>query len=193
MTASPLSSTSDLPALSKHLLERGVTKDTPCLIVEETELVYFFLYSVGGHMLGFQRYYWKGDKLKSNDLRGRYHTWISPQYRPLAFWGMEFVQGRKEPLYITEGIFDALRIIQTGRLAAAMLTCSPSKEFVKHFRYLTMGRDVIAIKDNDGENKCSNGLDKLATRSYTIKGAKDIGELSVEDADEFLRGLPCCS
>jgi len=177
----------------QHLLERGLTEDISHWIDYVCEIVTFPLFGVDKAYRGYQRYAWDQPKIRSN--LGRYYTWISPEYRPLAFWGMEYVSpylarcaGREvasdSPLIIVEGIFDALRVIQCGFRACAILTATPSPLFVGWFNQLTLRQRKIAIKDNDGQK---SGLDKLAQYAIMSEWHKDLGDHTVEEADEWLR------
>ena len=180
------------PQFDAHLRNRGLFDSGASHWIDAgEEIVTFPLWAAGGGLVGYQRYAWNLPKERSN--KGRYFTWISEYIKPLALWGMEYALNKKEPkrgyfspaLIITEGVFDAIRCIQCGFRACAILTATPSRQFVQWFRQLTHGQIVLAVKDND-ENNAGDGLDKLAFMGYNVLHAKDIGDLDVNAADEFL-------
>lgn len=176
----------------QHIQRRGA-HTVRCWIDWATEIVTFPLWGINGSLLGYQRYSWNQPKKRSNI--GKYFTWITEEYKPLAFWGMEYVTSKvspcglhsevsQPPLLVCEGIFDAIRCIQCGFRACAILTATPSKQFVQWFNYLTYHQMTIAIKDNDG---AKSGLDKLGNSGIiTCEWHKDMGDHTVNEADEWL-------
>jgi len=175
----------------QHIRRRGADR-VRSWIDWAGEVVTFPLWTANGKLVGYQRYVWNEPKRRSNI--GKYFTWITEEYKPLAFWGMEYVLPNpagcanhstvsQKPLLVCEGIFDAIRCIQCGFRACAILTATPSRQFVHWFNQLTYHQLTISIKDNDG---AESGLDKLA--KYVIMSAwhKDMGDHTVDEADEWL-------
>jgi len=172
-----------------HLVERGLTDDIRCWIDWNTERIFFPMWSPP-ILVGYQRYSWNEPKIRSN--AGRYFTWITEEYKPLGMWGLAELNdsdrlGLRNPdlVLVTEGIWDAIRCIQAGYNAVAILTATPSKEFVRWFRRIMQRKNIVGILDND-PNNAGLGLTKLCTSSIICERHKDIGEHSPEEAKKFL-------
>ena len=182
-------------AFMNHLRERGLspegrTASIQCWIDWNGEIVTFPLWSPVGSLIGYQRYIWNAPKLRRN--QGRYYTWITEEYKPIAVWNVSCLMWRGmpatshcQPVLVTEGIWDAIRCIQCGYDAVATLTCTPTKQFVQWFKLLTQGRKTIAIMDND-ENNAGLGLAEFTTSSILCEGYKDIGDMGFINAKRFL-------
>lgn len=168
-----------------HCERRGLTSKLKCWRDDETEILTFPLWH-SDKLVGYQRYDWRAEKLRSN--QGRYFTWITEEYRPLAVWGTEYL--RQEPtLFICEGIWDAVRILNSGRQAIATLTATPNRQFVAWFKREFGTFRKIGILDRD-ENKAGMGLVKLCDLWYNSPvGFKDMGEMSQEQASNFIERL----
>jgi len=174
-----------------HLYERGLFQ-TPVINYWadwDNEIVTFPLWTAGGGLVGYQRYTWHEEKKRANG--GKYFTWITDLWKPCAFWGMEYALNwggykyKSRSLLITEGVWDALRCLQQGYRACAILSATPNRQFTHWFRQLTHNQRVVAIKDND-LNNAGNGLDKLADVGYNVERHKDIGEHTPYEAHNWL-------
>jgi len=72
----------------------------------------------------------------------RYQTYKSL----LDVWGLEYLDRRKPMLFVTEGIFGAVRFLNAGYNAIAILTNNP----VHHFDWLScLPYKVVHILDGD--------------------------------------------
>lgn len=172
---------------AQHLTLRGLDESTGHRFVNhESELVYFYLYSTHGSLIGYQRYGWQHEKIRGN--KGRYFTWLTDEYRLMGIWGWHSVVESSGPIYIVEGIWDAIRIHNTGRPAIAMLTATPHKQTVQYLRWNTLGRKKVGLLDND-ENKAGLALAKTCDLCYTVPVGKDMGDMTPEQAQQFLGGL----
>lgn len=175
----------------KHLEDRGFSDSIRVLHIDwDNEVVYFPLWSPLT-LVGYQRYEWK--KAKKHGNEGRYFTWISKSYSPLALWGLdrlssldECASEESQRVLVTEGIWDAIRCIQAGYNAVAILTATPNAQFVQWFKMVMQGRNAIAILDND-ENGAGRGLAKLCVSSIMCERHKDIGEHSPDGAKQWLK------
>jgi hypothetical protein len=166
-----------------HLWDRGLFDVNPlCWIDLKQEVLTFPLWSPIGFLVGYQFYDWRARKLRCNE--GRYFTRISPSFKPLGIWGMEWVLQGEGPLLILEGIWDAIRAIGAGYRACALLTATPAKELLQWFHMLSYWQDTVVVADNDG---AGNHLRKLGRRSITVEGAKDLNALSPSEAKSFLQ------
>lgn len=179
----------DLMMFNSHLKSRGLFDANPHVWVDWTgKLVTFPLWSTSGVLVGYQKYDWLAPKLRSN--QGRYFTWIGESHKPFGIWGMEYVLSSDRfttPLLVTEGVWDAIRAIGAGYRACAILTATPHKSLVKWFKLVTLGQHTVSIRDNDGDNKCGMGLDKLTDVGYTVQGTKDLGEMDLVRAKSWLK------
>lgn len=174
-----------------HLVVRGLTDDVRCWIDWNNEIVTFPLWHPGGWFVGYQKYSWNLPKLRSNE--GKYYTWITEQYKPLGVWNLSSLSWANEGgvensqrVLVTEGIWDAIRCIQCGYNAVAVLGATPNKEYVRWFRMVMQGKECIAILDNDGENRAGLGLTKLCQSSIMVEAHKDIGDYPFEEAQQWL-------
>ena len=173
----------------QHLEQRGLSPDIRAWVDYEGEIVTFPLWGASGVLVGYQRYTWKEPKIRSN--AGKYYTWITAEYKPVAVWGMEYIldnggNWESPSLVVVEGIWDAISCIQCGYRACALLTATPNKQLIGWFRYLTMGQDVVAIKDSPNKKEQKSGLDKLANHAIMCVEEKDMGDHSPQQAIKFL-------
>ena len=167
---------------AKHLRKRGLTPEIRCWISWEEEIVRFPLWTLGnGKLLGYSRYNWKAPKLRSNAEGGRYINKANSAYCML--WGLEHFYA-SETLFVVEGVWDAIRIINAGYAAVAALTATPSKGFVGYFKLITRGRPIIVLGDND-ENGAGRKLGKLGR--LVIPPAEDMGAMTQDEANLFLK------
>jgi hypothetical protein len=174
-----------MTTFSQHLAERGYTPNLRAWVDYESETVTFPLYHPGC-LAGYQSYNWKQTKKRYNG--GKYFTWISEAYKPLAFY-LIYPNCRdshsKQKLLVCEGIWDAVRCANAGYNTAAILTATPAPQFKWWFKHLYLGWETVAVLDND-ENKAGQALAKLTDRAIMVEGKKDIGEYTQEEANEWL-------
>lgn len=172
-----------------HLLKRGLTDEIRCWIDWNTERVFFPMWSPPV-LVGYQRYSWNEPKIRSN--AGRYFTWITEEYKPLAIWGLTELDesdrlGLRDPdlVLVCEGVWDAIRCIQCGYNAVAVLTATPAKEFVHWFRRIMQRKNLVGILDND-KNNAGLGLTKLCTSTIMCELHKDMGDHLPYEARNWL-------
>jgi len=120
------------------------------------ECVIFPLIAPGGRFIGHQRYFWRCPKLRSNDEQGRYITTFLPEYKLTAFYGWQHCYGYG-PLFVTEGIWDTIRVTNCYVDCIALLCNSPSKQLKQHVRMIAGGRPIISLIDRD-KNKAGEKL-----------------------------------
>jgi len=174
----------DTDLFKLHLDKRGLNSDIKCWIDQENEIVTFPLWSPSGNLVGYQRYTWHNEKLRSNE--GRYFTWIGETYRPYAVWGWEYYN-RPGPLFIAEGIWDAIRVVNAGYSCFATMTATPHKTFKNWLSLVTGNRERIALCDND-ENNAGLSLAKLGHFWYIVPG-HDLNDLTPVEVKSFLEGI----
>ena len=113
---------------------------------------YFLLYALSGKLVGYQRYNpWGSKKPHSNTLGddAKYFTW-APKAE-IGFWGAQYYNPISPVLFITEGIFDAIKVINEGWPCFAMLTSHPSESARSFLNMLP--QILVVLLDNDGEAK----------------------------------------
>lgn len=189
-----LTEESGIRDIEQHLRDRGVDPDKIKVIYDkESNIANFLLYNLSGQLIGFQQYnpnkpkdHFKGE-LGRNTVK--YYTYVSKEGgRKDAFisvWGLQNVKDEDKELWVTEGIFDAVKLVNAGLPAIAALTSTPSPQLKQWFNIL--GKKVIVILDGDD---AGSKLNSIATVSYkTPKPYKDLGEMKQEDVNQFVKDI----
>ena len=138
----------------EHLKSRDVDfTRTNCIVDEENCIADFFLYNLTGQIIGYQRYNPNGskanhsNKLSKGDMK--YYTYITKNDRfpMLAVYGLETYTHTDKYLFITEGIFDCIKLHNQGLPAIAVIANNPSplKSWLR-----TLPQIKVVVKDNDG-------------------------------------------
>lgn len=155
---------------TQHLKARGLKPWHKCWTTDDQpdnpmeEYVVFPLVAPGGRFVGHQRYFWQRPKLRSNDEQGRYITTYLAESKLTGFYGWDNCFGHG-PLFVTEGIWDSLRVNNCWVDCVALLCNSPSKQLRQYIRMLANGRLVIALIDRD-ENKAGEKLGRAFDLAY---------------------------
>jgi len=152
----------------------------------EGETITFPLLTIDrAKLIGYQRYQWDAEKIRGNvpGRKQRYYTWMPDAYKGMAIYGWDNCFGHG-PLFVTEGIFDALKVTNCWHDCVALLTNSPSKQFKQWFRDVTRYRRVIALMDS-GESH--DRWQQIANKTfYPPNNYDDIGDVPLEEVQEFL-------
>lgn len=178
--------------LEQHLLSRhcDVQFYRPALDEQEGTAT-FLLWNLSGQLTGYQVYRPNANKEKKNDPReGRYYTYRAPEgdlegpkqaRNKLAFFGTETLN-RPGPLFLTEGLFDAVRLHNRGFAALALLSNDP-----KQFRaaLTALGRRLIAICDNDAAGR---KLAKIGDSHYVCTG-HDLGDMTETQITQMMEKI----
>lgn len=174
-------------SIKDHLKERGVDEEKTRVIIDGND-VYFFLYNLSGKLVGYQKYnpnYPKTGQTKLSDPKlAKYYNWISDEDKSkyIAVWGLETVDLMNDRfLFITEGIFDCVRIHQAGYPGIAVL-CNDPNESTRGW-LATLPQKKIVIYDNDEPGK---KLIKAGDFHFSVPVGKDLNDLSPQAAEEFL-------
>ena len=170
-----------------HLQQRGLNENIRAWVDYVNELVYFPIWTLDGKLIGNQRYSWASPKMRSNDPWGRYITRISKDYKAVSFWGAEHIDLSPPVVFYTEGIWDAIRIINAGYSALAIFTCSPHKQLRGLMRDVNNGRRQIMIGDNDENGSGERARDFAPEFFLCPKG--DPGDMTPEECKEWLDSL----
>ncbi len=168
-----------------HLIERGLTDKIRCYIEWERECVRFPIWErFTGKLIGRQNYHWKADKTNNNF--GRYNTQCLESYRTMCVWGWDCISNKNDTLYVVEGIWDAIRVINTGRDCVAVLGAGFNRQFIDWFRQTTSHLDTVALIDNDG-NRDSYQIAKLTQDYYPVFNPyKDCGDMTASQCEAYL-------
>jgi len=168
----------------EHLAQRGLTPEIHCWIDYKKELVTFPLYNGGLQLAGYQIYNWNERARRNNG--GRYWTYISSSFKNNVVYGLGNLKNTPE-LFIVEGIWDAIRIIQCGYNAIATMCNNPNKQLVWWIKHFFTNKTRIVICDNDNAGK---ELGKCGNYSYSIESPyKDINQMPFNQAKIFLESL----
>lgn len=169
-----------MESIQQHLINRHLDFNLHKLVVvdEVERIATFYLTNGVGTITGYQQYRPDRDKARRNDPKdGRYYTYRLKS--TIAFFGIESYHFRNDILFVTEGIFDAVRLTELKQPAFALLSNDPSWDIRNYLGCLP--RKVIAICDDD---KAGRKLAKCGDTSIVIKDG-DLGDAS----DEFVIGL----
>lgn len=172
-----------------HLKSRGITNPERYRFYYDDEVASFCLFNLSGQFVGYQQYRPSADKTRKNDPKlGRYYTYTKrgPENSTyLAVWGMETYYYRTDVLFITEGIFDAVKLHNQGLPAIAALANDP-KQMRPWLRILGQTRTIIGVCDNDAAGmKLKNSVDK----SILLKDDKDLGDMADSEVNTLLLNI----
>jgi len=181
--------------IEQHLRDRGVDPEKLGVIYDkESNIANFLLYNLSGQLIGFQQYnpnkpkaHYKGEKMK--DLV-KYYTYVSKEGGKkdtfISVWGLENIDFEKDKeIWITEGIFDAVKLVNAGLPALAVLTATPSKQLKQWLSIIN--KKIIGILDAD---EAGNLLKSVTSVAYTVpKPYKDLGEMPQEEVNSFVKDI----
>ena len=167
-----------------HLLSRGVDPEKVKVYIDnETHVASFPFFTIDGKFIGFQQYTPNGNKNRRNEELGKYYTSVAEAHGGNKVWGMESWANRKtETLFVTEGIFDAVKIHNAGYPAFALIANNPPDDLV-HWTKILSPR-VIAIMDRgDAGAYLADGFDE----AYVVPDPYgDLGEMPQKEVDQFI-------
>lgn len=175
----------------QHLRDRGVDPEKTEVIMDaENGMATFILYNLSGQLVGYQRYNPRGYKKDhDNTMTAKYYTYVTKEDNKtpkMAVWGVDNIDKDLPYLFITEGIFDAIKVKNAGYPVVAVLSNNP-----KHLKpwFAILHKRIIAIIQND-ENKAGNALKKFADFWFAVPdGFNDLGDMSQEEASRFLKSV----
>ena len=93
---------------------------------------------------------------------------------------------QKEPVFVTEGMFDALSILQAGYHAIAINSASNTRKLIMKLEPLTEAPELIIYPDNDepGEKAAQTLYEAIKAQGKAVRIAKTPKEY--KDANDFL-------
>lgn len=165
----------------QHLQSRFVNFDLHRPIIDATAgVATFLLFNLSGQIVGTQQYRPHAPKTARNDPReGRYFTRISKS-GTIAVFGIESLHLNHNIVFVTEGIFDAVRLTSVGVPALAVLSNNPTPDLKNFLQCL--GRKVVVVCDADSAGRA---LAKFGDVSVTL-GEKDLGEAELSTVDALI-------
>lgn len=173
---------------AQHLRGRGFKPYFNAWLDPEQQICTFPLWGFGPNpkLIGYQRYNWREVKIRNNG--GKYFTWVADDYKDRACYGLDNCYGHG-PLFVVEGIWDAIRVSNCYHDCVALLCNSPSRNLKAHIRQLAGERPIVALCDNDA-NKSGEKLAHLFDYAFYPPGnVKDVNDLSPEACEAWLTEL----
>jgi hypothetical protein len=171
--------------IKEHLLSRHVDLSRYRTIFYQSEpepLVCFVCYNLSGKLTGYQQYRPLADKEQHNDEKyGRYHTYVTDEgekgraKKSLNVWGLETFYYRSDILFITEGVFDSVRLHNLNLPSIAVFTNDPKP--LRSFLF-SIGRKIICVCDGDPSGK---KLEKFGQTVITCPEGYDLGKMTNEN------------
>jgi len=161
--------------IKSHLKQRNLNTNLhPTIIDEQTNTATFLLYNLSGQLIGYQFYNPNGSKTIFQDkLQSKYYTYRNKHYPTVTLWGIESLNSPHQPVFLTEGIFDAARMTFLNFSALATMTNNPPRDYINFLLFLN--RPIIAVCDNDDAGR------KLAKFGhYTEVPETDLGDAPEE-------------
>lgn len=185
----------------QHLKQRGVDlSKTKVIVDEDTVSATFLIYNLSGKLIGYQYYNPNGSKsfqvykkefknkvpdIESIKKTSKYYTWISDTQKGVSVYGLETYDRHSEFLFITEGVFDCIKIHNSGYPAIATLTNAGSSELKTWLKILP--QKIIAICDNDDSGE---KLKAAADYYYNSpNGYKDLGDAPQDIVEQFINNI----
>ena len=164
----------------RHNLEsRHIVADFRYPAIDEEEgTATFLLWNLSGQLVGFQQYRpFQTLKNTNNPREARYFTITKPG--TVAVWGCEYMYLSPKVVFVTEGIFDAVRFHKYGYSAIATLGSSLSRDAFYWLR--SLGRTIVAVLDGDDAGK---KLSNVGHISFT--STSDPGDATEEEIQKII-------
>lgn len=174
-------------SIEDHLKERGVDlSKTKVVLDTENNYASFFLYNLSGQLVGYQFYNPNGSKKlnqnKFDKALMKYYTFASDS--KMVVYGLESYNLKSPYLFLTEGVFDTIKIHNAGYPSIAVLSAKPKKDVKTWLN--TLPQIKIAILDND-ENLSGDKLKSFSDYHFkTPDPYKDLGDMNQKDVNKFI-------
>ncbi len=178
--------------IRRHLKERHVDLDRTRLVIDDkTDQATFLCFNLLGQLIGFQKYNPHGEKAHHNKREtSKYFTCVSERHRYAQAWGLDTLHYRSDVLYVTEGVFDAVRLHNLNLPAIATFTNSPPDALRDYLRLLP--HKIVGILDNDS-NASGSKLEGFCDEFYyTPDPYKDLGEMPESALLRFINKIYKC-
>ena len=126
------------------------------------------------------------NKAEREGILAKYFTWVTKVDRKIeiAVYGLETYDWKGKYLFLTEGIFDIIKIHNVGYPGIALLMNNPkvAKSWLKTLPQIKI---VINDKDAAGRELCKYG-------DYSFEcpeDYKDLGEMPQGEVDKFIKKI----
>lgn len=175
-----------------HLIMRGMPLDRHGLFIDdELNVATFMLYNLSGEIVGYQHYNPAGSKSvrgagSADKSQVKYFTYVTRagETKKIALWGVDTIRYDVPYLFLTEGIFDAVKLHNENLPAVATL-CNDPKTLGSLFR--SLGKTIICVMDRD---QAGIKLKRWADVQLIVPDQfHDLGEMSQDDVKAWLS--PC--
>lgn len=178
-------------SIRQHLMSRGLNPDSHSVIIDDAnDIASFLLYNLSGQITGYQQYNPRGSKDHRNDEKNRdqlrYYTFVGAEgsHKKLSIWGLETVEMSDRVIFVTEGVFDAVKLQNAGLPAVAVLANDPKP--LQAF-FVALGKRVIAILDRD---RAGQRLASISDQALNVpEPYHDLGEMPQDSVNRWLEGL----
>lgn len=160
--------------LREHLLSRYVDFSRHTVYMSGSKAT-FMLYNLSGQIVGYQQYNPLAPDVSSNAIDGRYYTRRS---KHISIFGLETLKEDTRILFITEGIFDAMRLTSKGCSCIALLTNAPNSSMKNLLECLPYRKVLVA--DNDKGGAVLISALKYIVSEVIIPPYKDLGNAPEE-------------
>lgn len=164
-------------SVEQSLLNRGVDSKYQVHICETQQVATFMLYSPSSHALrGYHQYRPFTLEKRNNDPKNsRYFTYqprVMQHGDPCVF-GLEYCNDIDlSPLFVTEGLFETVKLLNLGFNSVAILSSNASKILLKELKALSP--EIVWCGDDDEAGNRSN-VNRIA--SHRLKFVQDIDEI----------------
>ena len=178
-----------MKTLKQHLKLRHLDTRLHGVWIDEFERVATFpLWNLSGQLSGFQQYRPGSSKDKKNDITGRYYTFRGDKLLPrkcktVSVWGLESWH-LSDVLFVTEGVFDAARLTESGISAVALLANNPCIDTRNWLEIVGRNRKVVSVCDSDSAGRY---LATVSPYTHKVEEFNDLGDAS----DEYVQDLVC--
>jgi hypothetical protein len=186
--------------IKQHLQERGLDFNVTNVILDEVNnYAVFLLYNLSGKLVGYQNYNPNADKIfrqgcsegkhkTSEEVKKlmRYYTYTTKidNINELSVYGLETLNFNDEFIFLTEGIFDIIKIHNQGFPGIAILGSDP-KSLTEYLNILPQKKIVIYEDDASGRK-----LKEYGNYAFTTPFPfKDLGEMNNKESKEFINKI----
>lgn len=176
----------NLIKITEELIRRHAGCINSYTDLEENKATFLLYGILSKKLLGYQVYNPNSLNKKTNIPReARYYTYqrSSKETSEYAIFGLEYINNR-DKLFVTEGIFEASRLISLGFDAIAILTSNPPKNLITQL--FTINKNIIWCGDNDKAGRSS----RLAMFEH-LYFDKDLDEVEEKTLLESIKRLKC--
>lgn len=179
--------------LHEHLVSRGLDPTSHHVWLDEERFIASFpLWNLSGQLCGFQQYNPNGSKLCRNEEKHRwvlkYFTFVgdegnksNPHKKKLAVWGLETVSPGDRVVFVTEGIFDAVKLQNMGLPALAVLANDP--QTLRPWLH-ALGKRVVAVCDRDDAGRKLGSVADIVL--VVPEPFHDLGDMSQQAVEAFV-------